>query len=199
MIQRIAQHQLDLVWLDARLSCSACSGVTSMFTTCTMIGLPSASFLKSWPADSTSIFCSRVLRQCAQVVDCRPGVLPEIRTSTCVPGTTKPATPTTSFTRTATARIPGGIIAAIPPPAPFGARRDSMIGSLAKIGRDHAAADDILDLGAGAHRHGARPFGRLHVLLLDYRADFQILGCQRQFAPMAGAALVVCGRLISTR
>ena len=51
-----------------------------------------------------------------------------------MPGTTKPATPTTSFTRTGTARIPGGIIAASPPPAPFGASRVSMIGSLAKIG-----------------------------------------------------------------
>ena len=63
-----------------------------------------------------------------------PGLLPEIRTSTRMPGTTKPATPTTSLTRIATARIPGGIIAARPPPAPFGARRESMIGSLAKIG-----------------------------------------------------------------
>ena len=76
-------------------------------------------------------------------------MLPEISTSTCMPGTTKPATPTTSLTRTATARIPGGIIAAIPPPAPFGARRDSMIGSLAIDRRDHAAAHHILYLGGG--------------------------------------------------
>src|ERR1035441_7738651 len=48
-----------LVWLAARLSCSACVGVTSMFTTCTAIGLPSASFLKSWPAEGTSMFCSK--------------------------------------------------------------------------------------------------------------------------------------------
>ena len=62
------------------------------------------------------------------------GRLPEIRTSTRMPGTTKPATPTTSLTRTGTARIPGGIMAARPPPAPFGAMRDSIMGSLAKMG-----------------------------------------------------------------
>src|ERR1019366_8423540 len=121
-----------LVELAARLSCSACVGVTSMLTTCTAMGLPSASFLKSWPAESTSIFCSKVWGRVPRL-PLPPGELPEMRTSTCVPGTTKPATPTTSFTRTATARIPGGIIVAIPSPAPLGARRDAIIGSLAKM------------------------------------------------------------------
>ena len=48
------------VSLLARLRISACSGVTSRLTTCTDTGLPSASFWMFWPADSTSMFCSKV-------------------------------------------------------------------------------------------------------------------------------------------
>jgi hypothetical protein len=118
-----------VVWLLARLSISACSGVTSRFTTPTPCGLPSLSFLKSCPADSTSIFCSSVRVRLPCVALLGPGGLPEISMSTRMPGTTNPATPTTSLTRTATARMPDGIMAAKPPPAPFGASRFSTIGS----------------------------------------------------------------------
>ena len=58
-----------------------------------------------------------------------PGGVPRTSTSTRWPGTTKPATPTTSFTRMATARIPGGMVADMPAPAPLAARRPSSSGS----------------------------------------------------------------------
>ena len=46
-----------------------------------------------------------------------------------VPGVTNPATPTTSSTRTETARIPSGITAGRPAPASFGASLAARIGS----------------------------------------------------------------------
>ncbi len=61
----------------------------------------------------------------------RLGGLPVTSTSTRMPGSTKPATPTTSLTRTETARIPGGINGPSPIPLPFTARRASTTGSSA--------------------------------------------------------------------
>ena len=57
-----------------------------------------------------------------------PGSVPEINTSTRCPGTTNPARPTISSTLTATARDPGGMVAAKPAPAPLGAKRSSTMG-----------------------------------------------------------------------
>src|SRR5215218_1219123 len=57
-----------------------------------------------------------------------PGLM-DTRTSTRVPGTTKPATPITSLTLTDRARIPGGIVGGKPAPAPAGASLDSVNGS----------------------------------------------------------------------
>jgi hypothetical protein len=50
-------------------------------------------------------------------------------TSTKVPGSAKPATPTTSLTRTVIARLPAGTIADRPPLVPMGASRASSTGS----------------------------------------------------------------------
>src|SRR5437879_139956 len=50
-----------------------------------------------------------------------------------MPGNTNPDTPTTSFTRTETARIPGGMIGASPKPLPRAARRPSKTGSSSRI------------------------------------------------------------------
>ncbi len=50
-------------------------------------------------------------------------------TSTRVPGTTNPATPTTSFTLTEMARMPGGIDGGRPAPASSGASLVSVSGS----------------------------------------------------------------------
>ena len=121
-----------LVWVLAKLNISACCGVTSRLTTATETGLPSASFWKFWPADSTCTFCSRVLvtPPCAAA----PGGLPDTSTSTRMPGTAKPATPTISFTRMATARMPLGIRAARPAPPPLGANRLSTMGSPPRMG-----------------------------------------------------------------
>ena len=46
-----------------------------------------------------------------------------------MPGSTNPATPATSLTRTDAARIPVGIMGATPKPLPRAARRDSSTGS----------------------------------------------------------------------
>ncbi len=116
-----------VVSVPARLSFSACCGVTNRFTTATETGFPSTSFWKFCPAESTCTFCSKVRvtpPNCAA-----PGGLPEINTSTRIPGTAKPATPTISFTRMATARMPLGIRAASPAPPPLGASRLSTTGS----------------------------------------------------------------------
>ena len=56
------------------------------------------------------------------------------RTSTRVPGVTKPATPITSSTLTLTARIPSGITIGSPPPASLSASLAVMSGSLALTG-----------------------------------------------------------------
>src|ERR1035437_8241147 len=186
-----------LVWLAARLSCSAWGGGTSLLTTCTMMGLPSASFLKSWPAESTSIFCSKVWVRVPRL-PLPPGELPEIRMSTRMPGTTKPATPTTSLTFTATARIPGGIIAAMPPPAPLGARRDAMIGSLAKMAV--MTPRPMMSLIWLVAPTGMDP-GQSATLT---SSSFNTVPTSRSLVASAtcasaGPAMVVAGRLISTR
>ena len=57
-----------------------------------------------------------------------PGLI-DTSTSTRLPGTTKPATPTTSFTLTERARIPGGMVGGSPAPAPAFASLASVSGS----------------------------------------------------------------------
>src|SRR5512138_2395558 len=54
--------------------------------------------------------------------------------STRVPGTTNPATPTTSFTLTAIARMPDGMDGGRPAPAPTGASLLSVTGSFCANG-----------------------------------------------------------------
>src|SRR5262249_37761137 len=54
-------------------------------------------------------------------------------TSTRVPGTVKPATPMTSLTRTAIARMPGGLVGGSPAPDSGGASLFSVIGSFSTI------------------------------------------------------------------
>ena len=58
-----------------------------------------------------------------------PGGRTVTSTSTRMPGRTKPATPTTSFTLTATARMPAGMTVASPNPLPRSARRAAFTGS----------------------------------------------------------------------
>src|SRR5450631_2614365 len=60
-----------------------------------------------------------------------PSIFPVTSTSTIVPGVTNPATPTTSFTATESARIPCGITAGNPAPDSLGASLLSRISSLA--------------------------------------------------------------------
>ncbi len=57
------------------------------------------------------------------------GGCPVTSTSTRIPGSTNPAMPVTSFTRTVTARIPTGMMGARPRPLPRAASRPSRIGS----------------------------------------------------------------------
>ncbi len=75
------------------------------------------------------MFCSSVFTLVPLQGFTGPGGLPEIRTSTRIPGVTNPATPTTSSTLTAQARMPWRMVAAKPPPEPTAARRLSRIGS----------------------------------------------------------------------
>ena len=145
-----------VVWLLARLNISACSGVTSRLTTGTETGFPSASFWKFCPAESTSTFCSRVSGDCAQR-GLRPGGLPDISTSTRMPGPAKPATPTISFTRMATARMPVGDHGRQARSAAFGGQAAFHYGFAGEDGRNHAAPDDILFLLQGAFRYGSGP------------------------------------------
>ena len=63
-------------------------------------------------------------------------------TSTRVPGTTKPATPMTSFTRTEIARIPGGMSDGMPEPAFSPASLLGRKNSPLAIGKHGAAADN---------------------------------------------------------
>jgi len=63
--------------LLARLRVSACSGVASRLTTGTLTGFPSASFCMSWPAESTSMFCSSVFDTTPMLLEV-PGGLPAI-------------------------------------------------------------------------------------------------------------------------
>jgi len=159
-----------LAWLLARLSCSACSGVTSRFTTCTMIGLPSASFLKS---------CRRKAPRCSATWSwsacpgcrCRPGV-PEIRTSTCMPDTTNPDTPTTSFTRIATARMPCGSSRPSRLPRPWG--RGAIRYRLPRVNRrGNAAPHHVLRARGRPGGDGAGPILNPDVFVFQKRAHFR--------------------------
>ena len=74
---------------------------------------PVAVLSRVWPEARTATFCNTVVVCCSPAP---PGV-PVSKTSTRVPGVTKPATETISFTRTETARMPGGISEGRPAPA----------------------------------------------------------------------------------
>src|SRR5271170_858222 len=63
-----------------------------------------------------------------------PAAFPVTSTSTMVPGITNPATPTTSFTATESARIPSGIVAGSPAPDCVEASLLSRIGSFSATG-----------------------------------------------------------------
>src|SRR6185436_1890621 len=63
-----------------------------------------------------------------------PPVRAVTSTSTSVPGTTNPATPTTSFTRTEMARMPSGMTGGSPAPASSEATLVIVIGSFSAIG-----------------------------------------------------------------
>src|SRR6267378_4026820 len=80
-------------------------------------GSPAAFRSSLWPVAITATFSSTVVVCCSLA----PDGFPVSRMSTRVPGPTKPATETTSFTRTETARIPGGISDGKPDPAFSGA------------------------------------------------------------------------------
>ena len=77
------------------------------------------------------MFCSTV--RVTVLLPSALGGRPVTNTSTFMPGSTKPATPTTSLTRTETARMPIGIWATGPTPAPRAANRPSRIGSSKRI------------------------------------------------------------------
>src|SRR5580698_2321100 len=117
----------------AMVSLAASSGVTNSVTTGTFCGFPSRSCSIFCPAASTFTF-SRIVR----VMFCSPwpesATLPVTSTSTIVPGITKPATPTTSFTATESARIPSGIVAGKPAPDCISASLLSSIGSFSANG-----------------------------------------------------------------
>ena len=93
------------------------------------------------------------------------------RTSTRVPGMTKPATPTTSLVFTEIARMPSGIVGGSPPPEPSGASLDSVSGSFSATSTMAPRLSDVVDLGERA-RDGVplRPGHQLHVILGDDRA-----------------------------
>ena len=65
-------------------------------------------------------------------------------------------------------------MAASPPPAPFGARRDSIIGSLAKIGMVTPRPTTSCVFIAAPDRNRARPVRQLDVFFLEHRADFDV-------------------------
>src|SRR5512138_1525446 len=96
-------RRASMIWPSAEASTTrlASSGVSSKVTTDEGMGSP---FDLSWsyrvPAVST----------CTLLTTTRVASASVTKTSTLVPGTTKPATPTTSFTRTEIARMPSGIV-----------------------------------------------------------------------------------------
>ena len=120
---------------------SASSGVTSSVTTEVGIGRLSwraFSWSKRVPAVSTWTF-ETTTRATLSLACVRLSKVTS--TSTRVPGTTKPATPTTSLTRTEIARMPGGMVGGRPAPAPCGGQLglgDRLVGG---DGDDGAAVD----------------------------------------------------------
>src|SRR5579859_7371916 len=105
---------------------AASSGETSRVITGTVWGFPSLSCSIFCPAARTRTF-SRIVR--VMLCDRPLGSAAVTRTSTIVPGITNPATATTSFTATETARMPSGIVAGSPAPAASGASLPSRMGS----------------------------------------------------------------------
>ncbi len=115
--------------LPASVRISACSGVTSSVTTGTLTARPLESGWICWPAETTRMFCRIVLVR----APASPGGLTVTSTSTRRPGSRKPATPTTSFTLTATARMPVGITGDNPNPLPRSASRPATMGSSSRM------------------------------------------------------------------
>src|SRR3984893_11113751 len=97
----------------ARVRRSASSGETKSVITGVFWASPDAVRSSVWPEAMTATFCRTVVVCCSVL----PAGVPVSRTSTRVPGPTNPATETTSFTRTDTARMPGGIKEGKPDPA----------------------------------------------------------------------------------
>src|SRR5215472_14269144 len=94
----------------------ASAGETRRVMTGTSWGLPSLSRCSLLPAARTGTFCRTVVVVVFTASELLVG-FPVTMTSTCVPGTTKPATETTSLTLTETARMPWVIIAGKPAPS----------------------------------------------------------------------------------
>ena len=161
-----------------------------------MTGLPSASFLKSWPGRKHFDVLQQRLGQRAHGVaarrDCRD------QTSTRMPGTTNPATPTTSFTRTATARMPCGIVAAKPPPGALGgqARLDHRL--LGVDRGDDAAPHQSCGL-TSRPRGPRRANPSASRLLPSARCPPPDRARPARLAPSARPALAAGARLISDR
>ena len=107
---------------------SASAGDTSSVTTLVGIGL--ASFrARSWSNRVPAVSTCTLLTTTRDTDSWLSPWLMETRTSTRVPGTTKPATPITSLTFSEIARIPGGMVGGRPAPAPSFATLESVSGS----------------------------------------------------------------------
>ena len=96
-------------------------------------------------------------------------------TSTRVPGSTYPATPMTSLTRTDTARLPVGMIGGRPLPASFDASLPGRMGSFRTHRRNQAAAEDRRGILERAFGHRARrPVDGLQIVAAQLAAEREI-------------------------
>ena len=111
---------------------SASSGVTSNVTTVLGTGLPS--FACSWSYLVPAVSTWTLLTTTREWLCCSRWPESVTTRSTRVPGTTKPATPITSFTFTEMARMPAVIVGGSPPPASLAATFVAVIGSFSATG-----------------------------------------------------------------
>ena len=92
------------------------------------------------------MFCKQVV----VIVPSDSSGRPVTSTSTRSPGSTNPATPATSDTRTDTARMPTGMIGASPSPLPRTASRAFLHRFIHQDRIHHWAVDNFFDLGKRA-------------------------------------------------
>ena len=112
----------------------------------------------SLPTASTRTFCRMVEVMASAIV---PGRVK--RTSTCAPGWMRPATPLTSVIVTATARIPGSMVAGMPS-APV--RDESASGNQRRIG-GHGEQHHLADCFFLGEDRAFREIAREHLDLLQ--------------------------------